>query len=173
MKDLEEIKMGDLRGAVKALNDTGLLEEKIRVAGVKKEEIVEKFTKTIEAMEDGAELPGTVVDFYNDLYSDEADGDPDPEPEPEKEKAKSKKETKKAPAKKASPAATERRNFIAGLIKQKKFTKKDIVAQTMEKFPQFAKATISTEITDGQNEKYNRFGSLVVKSEEGILSFQK
>ncbi len=98
MKDLEEIKMGDLRGAVKALNDTGLLEEKIRVAGVKKEELVKKFVEELGNMEEGTELPTEVVDFYNELPENIA-GDPDPEPEKEKKKDKLKKETKKAPAK--------------------------------------------------------------------------
>ena len=94
MKDLEDIKMGDLRSAVKALNDTGLLEEKIRVAGIKKEEIVEKFTKAIEGFEEGAELPAVVIDFYSDLYADEIEEEPEKEEKEEKKEKVTKKDKK-------------------------------------------------------------------------------
>lgn len=95
MKPIKEIEMGDLRSAVKALNDSGLLAEKIRVAGVKKEEIVKQFTDNLEALGEKVELPAPVVDFYNILYADEAeDLEPSSDPEPEKEEEPEPKEKK-------------------------------------------------------------------------------
>lgn len=99
--DIEAINMKDLREAVKALNDTGEVEPKIKVVGAKKA-MVELFTEHLERLnEAGVELPIVSIDFYNELYADEEDIEKEEEKE-EKKKPAAKKETKKKETKKST-----------------------------------------------------------------------
>ncbi|TET78738.1 MAG: hypothetical protein E3J43_04215 [Candidatus Heimdallarchaeota archaeon] len=142
--DVKTISMNDLKEAVKALNDTGEVDPKIKVVGTKKEIIVEQFTKALEALnEAGTELPTVSIEFYNALYEGEEETEPketeeeeqnrmederqeDPVDEDEKEKeTKPKKKTKankeKKKADKKAPAKKETRSDPV----QRKDTKKD------------------------------------------------
>ena len=81
---LEEklIDIGELRGACKALNATGLLETKLKVVGTKKITLAELFAANIEKMAaDGNEekIPKESKDYYNVLFADEfVGGEEDP-----------------------------------------------------------------------------------------------
>lgn len=179
MKNLEKINMGELRGAVKALNDSKVIEEKLKVAKIKKEDIVKNFTTAIESLdEEGQEnLPKKVIVFYNDLYEDESE-------ESEEKKDKKTKTTKATTAKASGKGKTvkkttekkaskpnERREFITSLLQTKKYTQTEIIEKTLSKFPQYAKSTITTELCDGKNPKYNKFPKLVVTEKDGITCF--
>jgi hypothetical protein len=109
---LEEklIDISELRGACKLLNETGLLETKLKVVGTKKIDLATLFGASIEKMaenEQEEEIPTEAKDFYNKLFADEfvgAGADPDPDPTEKKEvkeKEKPKKEVKEKPKKEA------------------------------------------------------------------------
>ena len=57
----------ELKAAVVALNDTDLLEEKIKYVGVKADVLTEAFLEAVENIpeEDEDELPKAVIDAYN------------------------------------------------------------------------------------------------------------
>jgi hypothetical protein len=70
----------DLRVQMGALNETGVLEEKLKTVGVKKEVMVDSFLKAVESIPEGSEeeakLPDSVVEFYNSIVDGK---DPSPE----------------------------------------------------------------------------------------------
>ena len=71
MKKIEEIDIGDLRQAIKALNDSGLHPEgKMKAIGVK-QNLIEEFTKRFDDIPDEVEMPKLAVEFYEDIYADE------------------------------------------------------------------------------------------------------
>lgn len=81
MKALEQISPKDLAGAVKELNESGLMGEgtKIRVVGVAKGTTIEVFTKEFEKILDNpaqgdaalSDACPKAVTFYNELYAEE------------------------------------------------------------------------------------------------------
>ena len=81
MKTLENINTKDLKQACKELNEAGICEDNIRFTGVTNAKVLKSFIDTLEKFitdADGAEskhesIPGFVVDFYNDLISDEVE----------------------------------------------------------------------------------------------------
>lgn len=109
---MADVNPKDLKTAIKALNDTGALESKIKVVGTKTEVLLELFTEAVEAMNsEEMEIPDEAIEVYNILYAEEEESKgeeiktepkPEPEPEPEKEEETLK---KKAPAKKAKGKA--------------------------------------------------------------------
>ena len=107
MLDEKQIDIVELRGACKALNDTGLLLDKLRVVGTQKMTLAEQFGTAIEKLAEGGkeeEVPKECKDFYNVLYADEfvdPDGTPgedktEPDP-PKKDKPKKDKPKKEGP----------------------------------------------------------------------------
>ena len=109
MLDEKQIDIVELRGACKALNDTGLLLDKLRVVGTQKMTLAEQFGTAIEKLAEGGkeeEVPKECKDFYNVLYADEfvdPDGTPgedktEPDP-PKKDKPKKDKPKKDKPKK--------------------------------------------------------------------------
>ena len=64
------------------------------------------------------------------------------------------------------------RAFMADLIGKGKFTKKEILEKTAERFPKITTSTISTILSDSKNPKYNRFDKLVEENAETkVFSF--
>lgn len=116
MLPIEAIDIGELKEAVKLLNNSGLAPDKIKVIGLSKENMVKKFTEQVFAVPDekGDELPDDVINLYNSIMeTDKADGGeaqaaaPVPAaPAPEK------KEKTAAPAKKEKPAAAEKKEKV-------------------------------------------------------------
>ena len=81
-------------------------------------------------------------------------------------KAKAKK-TKKSP---------EGRLYIIGLIEKAKYTRKEVIALCMKKFPESAMSTWGTAISDSFNPKYYQktgLGRYLKRDANGILSFSK
>ena len=70
------------KAAVKALNEVLEADEldKIKVVGVKKEEVIEAFTTNVQSYIDKdkvSDLPDAVIDFYNDFIADDDSDDAD------------------------------------------------------------------------------------------------
>ena len=88
---------------------------------------------------------------------------------------------KAAPAKKAAPtgeakvklSTVEKVEFFSPLIQSGKYTVKDLVAKSLEKFPTLSESSVRTFLVDSKNAKYNKFPKLVVADDEGKLSFAK
>ena len=83
------VKFGDLKKAIQALNEMDHIEENIRYVGVKKDVLVDLFLKGVEDCpeEDGGNLPEVVVEMNNLLIDDE-----DPQEKEEKDKKEEEKE---------------------------------------------------------------------------------
>lgn len=180
-----KLEFKDLREAVIAFNESGLLKEKIKLVGVNKEEILKEFMDTVQNMPDDADGkfpgPAKALEFYNSILDAEEKATKEKkaptveETKPEVEVPETKKETP-VPVEGPKPVVNKIKNsgkkdFISSLIAEGKYTKKEIVSQTMAEFPEGKDASIVTIITDGKNPKYNPFKSLVKVDEKGIVSF--
>ena len=180
MLPVDLIDSGELKTAIKSLNDTKALPEKIKVGGKSKEDQVTDFVNAINKMieEDGAEetaavLPNDVVNLYNLLVGDEeekevqeAGGETEAvktEEAPKEEAPKKEKKTTKP--KEEAPKEEKKRTFpivppsvirprIIDLIKEGKHTQNEIVDIMIKEFPKKAKSTFVTYINDGKSEKY-------------------
>lgn len=66
------VELASIKDAVKALNETGFLEEKIKFVGVSRENLVAAFFAGIEAVseEDAAKLPDLVIEVNNALIEE-------------------------------------------------------------------------------------------------------
>lgn len=99
----EKVKFNELKKAIKAFNELEFVEEKIKIVGVKKEDLYEKFLTAIEDVVDDheEELPEEVIEVYNVLAGtgEEEEETEEKEEEEEEEEEKPKKEKKKEAAK--------------------------------------------------------------------------
>ena len=80
-----------------------------------------------------------------------------------------------APAKeKKVTSSTDKVAYFAPLIESGKYTAKELTAMALAegRFPKLTESTIRTFLTDSKNPKYNKFDRLVVKTEDGKLTFQ-
>ena len=73
MKDLKDVDAKELKSVVKELNDSGLLDKKIRLVAISVQNMLDLFVKEVEALPEDAEVPQIVADFYNELFADEID----------------------------------------------------------------------------------------------------
>jgi hypothetical protein len=89
----------ELREQMGALNATGILEEKLKTVGVKKEVMVDSFLKAVNGVPEGSEeeakLPDSVVEFYNSIVEGE---DPSAEEIAKMEAAKKKGPKREGPS---------------------------------------------------------------------------
>jgi hypothetical protein len=67
----------------------------------------------------------------------------------------------------------EKVDFITPLIRASKYKKSEIVDKCMKQFPQYAKTTWQTLLTDAKNPKYSIFNPLVMEDGRGILKFKE
>jgi len=104
MKDLAALNVQVLKDAVKALNDSGIIDPKINVVGKSKEKLIEEFRSFINAFPEDRdeEIPQIVADFYNEYIAEE------PVPEEEKTTMKKEKESKKKKKEEKVPKPKER-----------------------------------------------------------------
>jgi hypothetical protein len=75
MKAIDQVDFSKLKEAIKDINGADLLQEKIKYVGVGKEDLVNTFTAAVEAIgeaEESGKLAASTIEFYNDLYADEA-----------------------------------------------------------------------------------------------------
>jgi hypothetical protein len=75
MKALEDVDVKGLKQACKELNGAGICKENIRFTGVTNAKVLENFTKAIENLDEDKhdDIPDFVIDFYNELISDEVE----------------------------------------------------------------------------------------------------
>jgi hypothetical protein len=89
----------ELRVQMGALNGVGILEEKLKTVGVKKEAMVDSFLKAVEGIPEGSEdekkLPDAVVQYYNSIVEG---SDPSPEEIAKMEKGKRKGPKREGPS---------------------------------------------------------------------------
>lgn len=89
MKDVTKVDGKELRNAIKSLNDSGLIEEGIKLKGLTKSDMVEKFLNVLAeaqktmSIKEQKQLPKEVVKMYNTLIDLE-----DAEKEEKKSKTK-------------------------------------------------------------------------------------
>ncbi len=195
----EKFVSGDLKVAMKALNDTGILAQKMKVIGKNdvlaesflgalkemdgnefpmevfdflKGPLVTIFTTAIEALsKDKADLPVEAINFYNLLYSDEDTA------------AAASKGKGKGGGKPAAPAGEKMaarkektqqwRSMTDELIGQGKLTKPQIADKVTAKFDFVTRSTVLTALSDSRNPKYNIFPSLTETDESGVVSYKE
>jgi len=169
--DITTIDMNELKAQVKALNALEGVTDKIKVVGISKQAMVDKFSEQVLAL-DAAEvtIPEPIVDFYNSMFSEAeatddgagASADPAAAKDPAKDKPKTPKKKEPNP----------RIVFMETLVAKGTLTKKDIVDQTLAKFPDISKSTIATNLTDGKNPKYCPFTKLLkIDDESKVVSY--
>lgn len=96
MVKAEDVELNELRNVIKSLNSSDLVENKIKVIGKKKEDLLALFAETVEGVPDESanDLPADVILFYNNVFNE--DEEESKEEEPKKDVPKT-----KAPAPKA------------------------------------------------------------------------
>jgi len=81
MKAIEEVDVEKLVESCKAVNE--VIDAKIEVVGVATVDLIKSFTAALEAMTDEQQDKApAAVEFYNDLYADEAGVEPTPPADP-------------------------------------------------------------------------------------------
>lgn len=143
MLDIDKVNLNELREAIKSLNSSDLTENKIKVIGKKKEDLLNLFAKAVESVPDeqANNLPTDVILFYNENVGSDDEGeddeieestkeeekeeekeekpdpepDPEPEPEPKKEKEKpTPKEKKETPKKERVTKEKDEFGYVIG-----------------------------------------------------------
>jgi len=93
------VNANDLRTQMGALNKAGILKEKLKTVGVKKEVMVSSFLAAVESIpaesEEEKKLPDSVVEFYNGIVEGE---DPSEEEQKKMEAAKKKGPKREGPS---------------------------------------------------------------------------
>lgn len=117
-----------------------------------------------------------VVEEEDEDEEEEGDDDEDEEEEKPTKKApttnkKPGKEEKTTDKKKSGVSTADRIEFLIPLIKKGKHTKAELLDLMAEKFPGTTRSANQTILTDGKNEKYNKFPQLVLQDEKGRLHF--
>ena len=84
------------------------------------------------------------------------------------EKKEVKKEEKKVVEKKIGETKTE---YIISLIKENKYTCKEIIQKTQSKFSEFSKASTASFLSHIKNPKYSLKGKVIKISKTGIIGF--
>ena len=122
--------------AVKSLNDVLVADkaEKIKVVGVKKEEVLESFTTSVQGYIDNdkvSDLPDEVIDFYNEFIADDS-ADDSAEEEKEKAPKEGKKKKEKKEKKEKAPSTKITRETSIGLVLKgrKSITIEDLIEKS-------------------------------------------
>lgn len=150
---MSEVKFADLKDMVKELNESGLLEEKIKFVAVKKDDLAEDFCLAVENLDDKGkadEIPEAVKKFYEDAFCSDDDETSSDEPVEEKKKKKAK------TSKKAEKPVEEA--LIPEVVEEKPLTKKEL--KTL--------GSLEKKIEKGLNTFYE-VGSALVKIRESRL----
>jgi len=109
--DLKAIDLKQLKEEIKLLNDTGELENKIKVVGTSKEKLVDAFGAAVDFLDDKeASIPETSINLYNSIEwpQPEEKSDGEDEKEEKKDEKEEKKDDKKDKPKRTPPVATKK-----------------------------------------------------------------
>ncbi len=164
-KELNEV-MG-LRPAIDIEEDEDVIKAKIIKALEFREEEDEfspEAEKVFAQLEE--EKEEEVEDEEEEVEIEDQDEDEVENEEQEEEKVVTNKRSKKD-----ETIISKRLAFLAFLIGEGKYTRKELVEKTLKQFPGASKAAIQTTLSDAKNPKYNKFERLVVEDDKGIVSF--
>jgi hypothetical protein len=67
--EMNDVSMNEVREAIVALNDSGLIPEKVKVVGTKKE-VIEEFRTVVDKLPDDIKLPKLVKALYNKIIDE-------------------------------------------------------------------------------------------------------
>jgi hypothetical protein len=76
------------------------------------------------------------------------------------------------PETKAKREPSDKIVFLSSLIAKGELTKAQLVEKGVVKFPEAARSTLTTLLSDCFNAKYNRFAHIVVKDKDGKFAFK-
>lgn len=134
--EIGEIKFKELASAINALNESGLIEPKIKTVGKSKEELIKVFVSTVQSIGDDettGEWKGPVEagEYYNKIMVDEPAAPETPVQEKKKREKKSNTEKKEK-----SPSGSGIIASILEFIKENgPITKEGILSKLQERFP--------------------------------------
>lgn len=162
----------ELKDAVKALNESGLIEKKIKVVAVKTVDLEKAFIDAVKAIpeEKEEEIPDVVVDAYNSIMKEKGETekvevqDTNPVQRAKDKKKVDVKVFKKEEVKVEIQGKGEKLSFLESLVAKGKFTKKELVERYVEKYGG-KESSPATLLADGKNPKYNRFSRLIVEKD--------
>lgn len=184
-----EVKFKDLREAVVALNESGLVPTKIKLVGAAKEEILKNFMAAVAGIEDvDGKFPGpkAALTLYNDIVEQEEKAVKAAEKaaeKPKEQKAPKEKKEKKVKFAKEPKLGKEEKGpgVIASILEFIKeegpITKAAILEKLAERFPERAidqmKKTVAVQLggTPCRMEK-ERGVSFIVDKEAGTIAFK-
>jgi hypothetical protein len=158
----------ELKDAVKALNDSGLIEKKIKIVAVKAVDMEKAFVDAVKSIPEEKEddIPDIVVDVYNSIMKETG--------EVKQVSVQTALVAKAAPPEKKKSVETNRKgeklSFLESLVAKGEFTKKELIDRYVEKY-EGSPSTPATLLADGKNPKYNRFSHLIVEKDTK-LSFE-
>lgn len=180
---------------VKELNqDEELLakigERKIRVVGVKTEQLIENFGVIMIKLDDVGltdEVSEDCIDFFEANLDVFLPSKEEPGESSDKMKESNVDEIVDKELEEEPPVEEERKEekkskevgrnvvikFLSDLVDEGKYTRKEIVEKAVEQFPDKSKNYFGTYLSDGKNPKYCKFDSLIIVDAEGVLSFEK
>lgn len=142
-----------------------------------------KILKALEFREEGDEFSPEVEEVFEKLLNNEENEENIEEVEQKEETKKEKKEEEKEEKvekprtkvkdlkKKNKEFSKEWKQFVYACIESGRFTKREIVAMTLEKYPVLNKGSIQVLLSDAKNPKYTKFDRLMVENEHGVVSF--
>jgi len=138
--------------------------------GLVKEKDIEKFRKRIlDILQEEEE--------ETDVNEEKEETDVNEEKEVEEKSKKKtlpiKKETKKVKKEKGPSKTAIRVEFLTPLIKEGKYTKKELTNLYMKKHREDSESGVNTLLTDAKNPKYNKFPNPVIQTNKGTLKFEK
>ena len=177
----EEEEDDDLEELREAVESAGKRKDLLKLA--QKEEIFAELKSKLPKLKSIKALKGAMLSVLDTEEAEEAEA----EEHAEEPKAKSKKAAKakgkakssakeksSKPKKKGKSATQACRDFLEKTItaKKGKYTRKELTELAVEEFPDVAKSTIQTILTDGKNPKYNKFPKLLVEDEDGKVKFK-
>ena len=197
MKEIGLIDLTKLKEAIKSLNDSGLIDPKIKSVGKTKEQLIEDFTNKMDDLIENHpdktdKIPQMVADMWNFMYgTDDAPPSTPAEPKekveaaepqekveteaPKKEKKAKEPKPPKEPKEKKERGPGERIIWLKNKIAEAKYTKKELVEMYLEQWGG-SKLTPATALADGKNPnqlgtKYDRFKKLILVNGDGVMSF--
>lgn len=166
MLSLDKINFGDLKKAVEALNECGVLSEPLKTGFIKKETLLKQFAESIEAVDekDQDKLPELVIVFYNDNIAAEDEEEPAAEEEEAEAEEVNEEEVETEEAEEVKPeeVVAEEEKEIKETAKDRKVTQKKKKAKAKRAASGVTKKAIPREGPKG------RYGHIVGTQADNI-----
>lgn len=147
----------DKEDLVRLVKNTGKLADLKKIA--KAHDVFKKLRKRLVGYKSLKGLSSLRTDMYNILTGEL----PPPKPAPPVPKVQ------KAPH---TVARAQRREYLAQLLEEGRFTRQEIIDRVLDKYPGPSQDSISTILSDSKNPKYNTLARLAVE-EKGVFKFEE